>query len=175
LCHIANFISRFEIALSVVTFSHDGLRDSLTHLAAPPYFYENLRRELATAERNKSRLTLIRFQLFPIEERPATTESEENEIQQSIYEVTILTFAELLKSNTRAEDLCARLGRFEFTLILRAGEDVARSLLMRVLQQWENETFACKSSFIPAKLGESSLEILNRLDNQELRGLTIGS
>lgn len=28
-----------------MTFSHDGLRDSLTHLAAPPYFYENLRRE----------------------------------------------------------------------------------------------------------------------------------
>jgi GGDEF domain-containing protein len=158
-----------------MTFSHDGLRDSLTHLAAPPYFYENLRRDLATAERNKSRLTLIRFQLFPIEELPLTTEPQENEIQQSIYEVTILSFAELLKSNIRAEDLCARLGRFEFTLILRAGEDVARSLLIRVLQQWKNEIFMCKSSFTPAKLGESSLEILNRLDNQELRGLTIGT
>jgi GGDEF domain-containing protein len=158
-----------------MTFSHDGLRDSLTHLAAPPYFYENLRRDLATAERNKSRLTLIRFQLFPIKELPLITELQENEIQQSIYEVTILSFAELLKSNIRAEDLCARLGRFEFTLILRAGEDVARSLLMRVLQQWENEIFMCKTSFTPAKLGESSLEILNRLDNQELRGLTIGT
>jgi GGDEF domain-containing protein len=158
-----------------MTFSHDGLRDSLTHLAAPPYFYENLRRDLATAERNKSRLTLIRFQLFPIEELPLTAEPQENEIQQSIYEVTILSFAELLKSNIRAEDLCARLGRFEFTLILRAGEDVARSLLIRVLQQWKNEIFMCKSSFTPAKLGESSLEILNRLDNQELRGLTIGT
>jgi GGDEF domain-containing protein len=158
-----------------MTFSHDGLRDSLTHLAAPPYFYENLRRDLATAERNKSRLTLIRFQLFPIKELPLKTELQENEIQQSIYEVTILSFAELLKSNIRAEDLCARLGRFEFTLILRAGEDVARSLLIRVLQQWKNEIFMCKSSFTPAKLGESSLEILNRLDNQELRGLTIGT
>ena len=158
-----------------MTFSHDGLRDSLTHLAAPPYFYENLRRDLATAERNKSRLTLIRFQLFPIKELPLITELQENEIQQSIYEVTILSFAELLKSNIRAEDLCARLGRFEFTLILRAGEDVARSLLIRVLQQWKNEIFMCKTSFTPAKLGESSLEILNRLDNQELRGLTIGT
>ena len=44
-----------------MTFAHDGLRDSLTHLAAPPYFYENLRRDLATAERNKSRLTLIKL------------------------------------------------------------------------------------------------------------------
>lgn len=158
-----------------MTFSHDGLRDSLTHLAAPPYFYENLRRDLVTAERNKSRLTLIRFQLFPIKELPLTTEFQENEIQQSIFEVTILSFAELLKSNIRAEDLCARLGRFEFTLILRADKDVAQSLLMRVLQQWESEIFICKSSFTPAKLGESSLEILNRLDNQELRGLTFGT
>jgi diguanylate cyclase (GGDEF)-like protein len=146
-----------------MTFSHDGLRDSLTHLAAPPYFYENLRRDLATAERNKSRLTLIRFQIFP---------SIRSSDEESHYEVAILSFAELLKANCRAEDLCARLGRFEFTLILRAGRDVALSLTERVLHQWQSEEFTCKSSCIAATLGESSLEILNRLDNEELRGIT---
>lgn len=146
-----------------MTFSHDGLRDSLTHLAAPPYFYENLRRDLATAERNKSRLTLIRFQIFP---------SIQSSDEESHYEVAILSFAELLKANCRAEDLCARLGRFEFTLILRAGRDVALSLTERVLQQWQSKEFTCKSSCIAAALGESSLEILNRLDNEELRGIT---
>jgi GGDEF domain-containing protein len=146
-----------------MTFSHDGLRDSLTHLAAPPYFYENLRRDLATAERNKSRLTLIRFQIFP--SNPTVEE-------ESHYEVAILSFAELLKASCRAEDLCARLGRFEFTLILRAGRDVAQSLTQRVLEQWQSEEFTCKSSFIAASLGESSLEILNRLDNEELKGIT---
>jgi len=146
-----------------MTFSHDGLRDSLTHLAAPPYFYENLRRDLATAERNKSRLTLIRFQIFP---------SIRSSDEESHYEVAILSFAELLKANCRAEDLCARLGRFEFTLILRAGRDVALSLTERVLQQWQSEEFTCKSSCIAATLGESSLEILNHLDNEELRGIT---
>ena len=146
-----------------MTFSHDGLRDSLTHLAAPPYFYENLRRDLATAERNKSRLTLIRFQIFP--SNPTVEE-------ESHYEVAILSFAELLKASCRADDLCARLGRFEFTLILRAGRDVAQSLTQRVLEQWQSEEFACKSSFIAASLGESSLEILNRLDNEELKGIT---
>jgi diguanylate cyclase (GGDEF)-like protein len=146
-----------------MTFSHDGLRDSLTHLAAPPYFYENLRRDLATAERNKSRLTLIRFQIFP---------SIRSSDEESHYEVAILSFAELLKANCRAEDLCARLGRFEFTLILRAGRDVALSLTERVLQQWQSEEYTCKSSCIAATLGESSLEILNRLDNEELRGIT---
>ena len=146
-----------------MTFSHDGLRDSLTHLAAPPYFYENLRRDLATAERNKSRLTLIRFQIFPEIHFP---------VEESHYEVAILSFAELLKASCRAEDLCARLGRFEFTLILRADKEVAQSLTQRVLEQWSSEDFICKSSFIAANLGESSLEILNRLDNEELKGVT---
>ena len=146
-----------------MTFSHDGLRDSLTHLAAPPYFYENLRRDLATAERNKSRLTLIRFHIFPM---------EENAEDESLYEVGILSFAELLKSSCRAEDLCARLGRFEFTLILRAGREVAQAMTQRVQTDWKSELFICKSSYIAAHLGESSLEILNRLDNEELREVT---
>jgi GGDEF domain-containing protein len=95
-----------------------------------------------------------------------------NSAEESHYEVAILSFAELLKKSCRAEDLCARLGRFEFTLILRAGKDVAQSLTHRVLEQWSSEYFNCKSSFIAAKAGESSLEILNRLDNEELRGVT---
>ena len=148
-----------------MTFAHDGLRDSLTHLAAPPYFYENLRRELATASRNKTRLTLIRFQLNE-------DQSRENSLQEkdSIYEVAILSFAEFLKGVTRAEDLCARLGRFEFTLILRASGEIGEGLSQRVLHGWKMDYFSCRSSLVSSAIGESSLEILNRLDNQELRG-----
>ena len=157
-----------------MTFSHDGLRDSLTHLAAPPYFYENLRRDLATAERNRSRITLIRFQIFPAQEKLENGDDEEDLVQRSHYEVAILAFSEILKSNIRVEDLCARLGRFEFTLILRAGHEVAAMLAQRVLEEWKDELFICKSSHISAIAGESSLELLNRLDNQELQGLTLG-
>jgi GGDEF domain-containing protein len=163
-----DFISLIVVGVEFMTFSHDGLRDSLTHLAAPPYFYENLRRDLAAAQRNKSSLTLIRFQIFP-NGQPSSNE------QDSLYEVAILSFAELLKASCRAEDLCARLGRFEFTLILRAGRDVARTLSQRVLQQWKSDICICKSSFIVASPGESPLEILNRLDNQELLGVTQGA
>ena len=152
-----------------VNFSHDGLRDSLTHLAAPPYFYENLRRDIATAERNKSRLSLIRFQLFTSSKR----DTEKIEIRdESQYEVAILSFAELLKSLIRSEDLCARLGRMEFTLILKAPLEVANSLSARILHSWQSSEFECKSSVVAVKAGESSLEILNRLDNQELRAAT---
>ena len=132
LCHEANFISAAPICISYsMTFSHDGLRDSLTHLAAPPYFYENLRRELGTAERNKSQLSLVRFLISKDEAGIKITESDID----SRYEVAILSFAEVLKASIRSEDLCARLGQLEFTLILKGSSNVATSLAERVLRE----------------------------------------
>ncbi len=141
-------------------FSHDGLRDSLTCLAAPPYFYENLRRELASAGRNKSPLALIRFQLLP--------KISENE---SLYEAAILAFSEVLKAAIRAEDLCARLGRFEFTLMIKARIEIADAIAARVEDSWKDKNFACQSFLISAKGTESSLEILNKLDCAPARTL----
>lgn len=139
-------------------FSHDGLRDSLTHLAAPPYFYENLRRDLASAERNKSRVALIRFQLLP--------NIPENDSQ---YEAAIIAFAELVKAATRSEDLCARLGRFEFTMIVKAPLKVAEAIAERVQSSWLESNFRCQASLISTNGSESSLEILNRLDSAPVR------
>jgi GGDEF domain-containing protein len=153
-----------------MTFSHDGLRDSLTHLAAPPYFYENLRRELRIAERNKSQLSLVRFLISKDEAGIKITESDID----SRYEVAILSFAEILKASIRSEDLCARLGQLEFTLILKGSSNVATSLAERVLRSWMFEGFGCHYSVLTVNRGESSLEILNRLDNQELRLVTKG-
>jgi GGDEF domain-containing protein len=174
--HATDFISEdvFEKATQM-TFAHDGLRDSLTHLAAPPYFYENLRRELITADRNKSRLTLIRFQLFAEPDSgdsPSESSSQGSQARSrdSLYEVAILSFAEFLKSVTRAEDLCARLGQLEFTLILKGAREIGDHLSHRVVTGWKMDYFSCKSALVSAQRGESSLEILNRLDNQELRG-----
>ena len=155
-----------------MTFAHDGLRDSLTHLAAPPYFYENLRRELATAQRNKSTLLLIRFQLIP--NKVDSDEFDSHEVDStgaeraSIYEQSILSFAETIKNQTRAEDLCARLGQYEFTMIVKAGVDVGRNLSRRVMESWRSDDFVCTQSLVQAAHGESSLELLNRLDNEEL-------
>lgn len=150
-----------------MTFSHDGLRDSLTHLAAPPYFYENLRRELATAERNKSRLTLVKFILIQTPTPTSTLIPSE-----SHYESAILSFAELLKASIRSEDLCARLGRMEFTLILKSSVEVGISLAGRVLGSWEVKDFSPLYSTLGVRTNESPLEILNRLDTQELHSIT---
>ncbi len=148
-----NFISEMNCEQQMM-FSHDGLRDSLTYLAAPPYFYESLRRELAEAERNKTRLALIRFQLLP--------NIPENE---SLYEAAILAFAELLKGATRSEDLCARLGRFEFTMIVSAQIDIAGAIAERVQSSWTENNFFCQVYVVSASGKESPLEILNRLDS----------
>jgi GGDEF domain-containing protein len=156
-----------------MTFAHDGLRDSLTHLAAPPYFYENLRRELGIAERNQSRLSLIRF-LISKELVVDQIETDENVTTDSHYELAVLSFAEILKASIRSEDLCARLGQLEFTLILKGSSDVAISLAHRVLLLWKMENFDCRYSVLSVDSGESSLEILNRLDNQELLLVTEG-
>ena len=138
-----------------VNFSHDGLRDSLTYLAAPPLFYEYLRRELAAAHRNRTELTLLQFNIVP----------QVSDVG-SIYEVAILNFSQLLKNEIRSEDMCARLGRFEFTLILRTSLDAARQVAQRVRNSWHDENFLCTTGVVIAKKDESPLEFLNRLDHE---------
>lgn len=148
-----------------MTFAHDGLRDSFTHLAAPPYFYENLRRELGIAERNKSRISLIKFL---IKEDDLSRDTPDSHV-----EAAILSFAEILKVSIRSEDLCARLGRLEFTLILKASQETAISVAERVIKSWERKNFECRYAVLAVHVGESPLEILNRLDNQELQATTL--
>ena len=148
-----------------MTFTHDGLHDSLTHLAAPPYFYENLRRDIASADREKSRLTLIKFVLQDL---------SGNDVSQSKYEIAVVTFAEILKTSIRSQDLCARLGLLEFTLILKSSAVIGISLAERILDGVDLDGFECSYSILEVSPKESSLEILNRLDNQELHSVTKG-
>ncbi len=148
-----------------MTFTHDGLHVSLTHLAAPPYFYENLRRDIASADREKSRLTLIKFVLQDL---------SGNDVGQSKYEVAVVTFAEILKSSIRSQDLCARLGLLEFTLILKSSAAIGILLAERILDGVDLDGFECSYSILEVSPKESSLEILNRLDNQELHSVTKG-
>lgn len=99
------------------------------------------------------------------------SESESDPID-SYYEVAILSFSEILKASIRSEDLCARLGQLEFTLILKGSPEIATSLAERVLRSWNFDGFDCRYSVLEVDSGESSLEILNRLDNQELQSAT---
>lgn len=175
--------------VSLMVFSHDGLRDSLTHLAAPPYFYESLRRELISAQRDRRKFSLLRLQLLPKNNPNLPSQLPSNSLpnvslpnvslpnvslpnvslpSDSLYESAIIDFAELIKISVRGEDICARLGRFEFTLIVRAQLDIARSIAQRIQASWRSDYLECLSATLSVNNQESTLELLNRLDNQEL-------
>ena len=156
-------------------FSHDGIKDSLTHLAAPPLFYEALRRELSRFERSGNPFSLVRLVLLT--ETKNQYRQENNDV--SIYEVEILNFAEILIRLSRSEDLCARIGEREFAILLHGSESVAQNLIERVANKWlaaiaENvkERGRAYPDFLSAHLssqsGENTLDLLNRLDRQPL-------
>ena len=77
-------------------FAHDGLHDSVTRLAAPPLFYESLKREISLVGRNGFELTLIRIIL---------------ESTEPITEASLISFADLLTNAYRLEDYKARQQR----------------------------------------------------------------
>ena len=140
-------------------FSHDGLKDSLTQLAAPPRFYDELHRELSRCARSGESFVVVKFEL------QATSQ----------YEEKVFDFAEVLSEASRVEDLCARLGEYEFAILLRGSQSVAVSFIDRVIQRWKQESIYVKfwSSMVESQAGESPLELLNRLDGNPLKEAAI--
>jgi GGDEF domain-containing protein len=130
--------------------SHDGRHDSLTNLLAPPLFYEEMARELARFQRSTIELCAIRLEL------PVTTTIDE-----------IVAFADVLTNSARAEDLIARIGEFEFALLVRGDLSVIDKFIARIDIAIEI-SYAC----VAPKAGEITLELLNRLDQIELTRAT---
>jgi diguanylate cyclase (GGDEF)-like protein len=147
-----------------MVFAHDGLHDSLTRLAAPPYFYESLKREISIATRSKSVITVIRYQL----------ESDDAESQQEtnpIYDETLIAFADLISHSFRLEDYKARLGEKEFVVLIQGNEELSLQISQRLIAGWAFEvtpsvviSYSCATHVS----GESALEVMNRLDNCKL-------
>lgn len=159
-------------------FSHDGIKDSLTQLAAPPLFYEELRRDLSRMERSGDQFSLIRLVLLT---GPSNQKREESK-HISTYEVETLNFAETFTRLSRSEDLCARIGEREFAILLRGSESHAINFIERITRRWlvviatsVEEGGIAYSDFLSAHLGtrsgEGALDLLNRLDRQPLIAL----
>ena len=141
---------------SSMSFAHDGLHDDLTRLAAPPHFYEILRREIALTNRNLIDLTAIRVILNS---------------GMPIYDATLISFADLLSNSFRYEDAKARLGEFEFGILIRGDETLADQLSRRLVSSWKiNGTPDSTISHASAIyiMGESAIGFINRLDDQAL-------
>jgi GGDEF domain-containing protein len=138
-----------------VVFAHDGLHDALTRLAAPPYFYESLKREISIATRSESAISVIRYVLEP----------------SPIYDETLIAFADLLGHSFRLEDYKARLGEREFVILVQGNEALSLQISQRLISRWAIEGtpdvgvgYSCASYLI----GESALDVMNRLDSCEI-------
>jgi len=137
-------------------FSHDGLRDSLTRVAAPPFLYESLKREISLAERNKGVLTALAFIL---------------QSEQPIYDYPIVAFSEIASRAIRLEDHLARMGTANFVALVHGGEEVAEQITSRICAHWTLEgvpAIYIAYAWISHQSGENSLDFLNRLDAQAL-------
>ena len=156
-------------------FSHDGIMDSLTRLAAPPLFYEELHRELSRYERSGDPFSIIRLVL----PSKANSHGTQRSSDVSTYEMEILNFSETLTRLSRREDMCARIGEREFAILLRGPERVAMNFIERVNSKWIVAIEASLadggtayldflSAHVVSQAGESALELLNRLDCQPL-------
>ncbi len=139
-----------------MTFAHDGLHDSLTRLSAPPHYYETLRREISLANRNQIDLTAIRIILGS---------------KSPIYEATLISFADSLSNSFRYEDAKARLGEYEFGVLIHGDEVLATQLIRRFIARWALEGDPDSViSHASAKFsrGEEALTFINRLDDEAL-------
>jgi GGDEF domain-containing protein len=138
-------------------FSHDGIHDSQTHLASPSYFYEQLKREISLANRSLKPLALIKI----VFENPDSDEIRAFDILHFSNELTLLT---------RQEECIGRLGINEVVIIVRDGIGDSSHLVNRLLDSTEltvNHTLRVKIAIVLAEIGESSVDLLNRLDRTE--------
>ncbi|MDA2962912.1 MAG: hypothetical protein O3A27_04040 [Actinomycetota bacterium] len=139
-------------------FSHDGIHDSQTHLAAPAFFYEQLRREVALSRRTKISFSVVKisFERKLVKEGASTVGAED-----------ILRFSCELRTLTRSHDCIGRLGVNECVILMSDGEIAAQQLITRLGSTPSlcvNETLQISLSMATSLRGESALELLNRLD-----------
>jgi GGDEF domain-containing protein len=137
-----------------MSFAHDGLHDDLTRLAAPPHYYEILRREIALANRKSHDLTAIRLILNS---------------KAPLYEATLISFADLITNSFRYEDAKARLGEYEFGVLIHGNQALANQLSTRLIARWaiegrsDSHISYASARYLP---GEPAITFINRLDDE---------
>ena len=136
--------------MTISNFSHDGIHDTFTNLASPNYFYEELNRLISRFERSKTEFRIVNITFAGI---------------KNGHESEILEMAAILRSLVRGEDLAARLGAFEFGLLINGSQ--YESLAKRIEENW-NSSVGSKIPLIfkfgEPERGKSSLQLLNKMD-----------
>lgn len=143
-------------------YSHDGIHDSQTHLAAPAFFYEQLRREIALSSRTQILISAVKiiFERHRIGQNNSVVGAED-----------VLRFSCQLRELTRTEDCIGRLGTNECVILISGGHIPAQQLMSRLHASQSlsvNQTLRISLAMVTAIQGENGLELLNRLDLEPL-------
>jgi len=131
-------------------FSHDGIHDTFTNLAAPNYFYEELNRLVARFERSQAEFRIINISFVGV---------------KNGHESEVLEMAALLRALLRGEDLAARLGMYEFGLLINGSH--YESLSQRIAEEWSNSVdskIALNFKIGKPQKGFKTLQLLNKMD-----------
>lgn len=125
-------------------YSHNGVRDELTHCTAPPLFYAHVDRMIAGSLRRNSPFSLIAFTL-------SDEATDEN----------VIALAHSIAISMRQEDLCGRLGINQLIVAFTGDLQAGAELCKRV-----QESFPDLLSMQVAQYErvESSLDLFYRLD-----------
>jgi len=131
-------------------FSHDGIHDTFTNLAAPNYFYEELNRLVARFERSQAEFRIINISFVGV---------------KNGHESEVLEMAALLRTLLRGEDLAARLGMYEFGLLINGSH--YESLSQRIENEWSTSVdskIALNFKIGQPQKGFKTLQLLNKMD-----------
>ncbi len=131
-------------------FSHDGIHDTFTNLAAPNYFYEELNRLVARFERSQAVFRIINISFVGV---------------KNGHESEVLEMAALLRTLLRGEDLAARLGMYEFGLLINGSH--YESLSQRIENEWSTSVhskIALNFKIGQPQKGFKTLQLLNKMD-----------
>ncbi len=131
-------------------FSHDGIHDTFTNLAAPNYFYEELNRLVARFERSQAEFRIINISFVGV---------------KNGHESEVLEMAVLLRTLLRGEDLAARLGMYEFGLLINGSH--YESLSQRIENEWSTSVhskIALNFKIGQPQKGFKTLQLLNKMD-----------
>ena len=143
-------------------FSHDGIRDAQTHLAAPAFFYELLRRQVALASRSGMSFSAVKITF---------KRNDAGDGFNPVNSEDILKFSYELRTLTRGEDCIGRLGINECVVLICDGEVAARQLISRLRSAPQlsiNHDLHIELSMVTSLRGETGLQLLNRLDEASL-------
>ena len=131
-------------------YSHDGIHDRLTNCAAPPLIYSHLNRMISGSGRTGAPLTLASISISIL-----------SSLEQ------ILSIAHVINRLMRQEDLCGRIGNFQFVVVLSGSLTNGEKLLARIRNATSIEFTSEIVQWVPE---ETSLQLLYRLDlAEELR------